>query len=232
MDQLFAAADKHAGSIAEAIDAVAAHGPVVANPPPCVEYVPLLDVDPPDESEDEEEEEQRVIDSQQGPGVRSREPPFCFLCWFGTQPSDAQRRQYVSILEAMIQTNAAFVNHRWLSQQVQVFYNKFLRPSIASPELRRHWSKRVIWEHITKHRLDPLHTALSSARALNAMRMQLESNGLCIRRSDGGPGRLDVQNAKLYLAVTKALTSAMTTLKGMRSSGTGATRNEASLSAP
>lgn len=183
---------------------------------PVTQYMPLLDVDQPDDSDPEGGHSDGATEHH------SRGPPFCFLCWFGTQPNDTQRRQYVNILEAMIQNNAAFVNHRWLTQQIQEYYNRFLRPSIASSTLRRHWSRKVIWEHITKHRIDPMHAALSSARALNAMRMQLEANGLCIRGHDGGRGRLDVANAKLYLAITKALTLAMVNIRTLRPAGNAA----------
>lgn len=144
-----------------------------------------------------------------------RRTPFCFLCWFGTQPGDRGRDPDMNTLELMMTQNLLLVEPGFLVAQIQDFYNRKLRDRIPRRQLRREWHRRTIWQHITHHRMDPRFVTMSTARALNTMRMQLEESGLCMAPDDGAPEgarRLDTANARTYLSIVKALAGALSAL--------------------
>lgn len=138
-----------------------------------------------------------------------RRAPFCFLCWFGSNANDRSRDVDMETLETMINHNMSTVDPAFLTTQIQNFYNRRLRHRITDKRLIRPWHRRTIWQHITHHRLDPSFVAMSTARALNEMRMQLEESGLCLVEGGDDRRRLDVGNIRLYLNITKELAKAM-----------------------
>lgn len=189
-----------------------------------VRYRPLIAVEisesePSADEDDDQTEEQSV--SSRASGVsrpRERAPrerpkrkrrPFCFLCWFGSNANDRSRDVDLETLETMINHNMTTVDPEFLTAQIQSFYNRRLRRRITEKRLARPWHRRTIWQHITHHRLDPSFVAMSTARALNEMRMQLEDSGLCLVEGGEEKRRLDVGNIRMYINITKELAKAM-----------------------
>lgn len=140
---------------------------------------------------------------------KSDDPDFCFLCVCGPQPGSGPRAQHMRNLENIISLCYVNTSPKALTNHVQSYYNKEIRPKQKNPLLRKPWYRRVIWDHIQRHRPTAQTITYETIRVMSAMMNKLSESGLCLRPIAGDGAntqRLDLNNSRLFLQLAKSIT--------------------------
>lgn len=140
---------------------------------------------------------------------KTDDPEFCFLCICGPQPGSGPRAQHMRNLENIISLCYVNTSPKALTDHVQSYYNKEIRPKQKNPELRKPWYRRVIWDHIQRHRPTAQTITYETIRVMSSMMHKLAESGLCLRpiAGDGvNTQRLDLNNSRLFLQLAKSIT--------------------------
>lgn len=137
------------------------------------------------------------------------DPDFCFLCLCGPQPGSGPRAQHMRNLENLISLCYVNTSPNALAQHVQSYYNTAIRAKQKNPALQKPWRRRVIWDHIQRHRPTAQTITYETIRVMSSMMHRLSESGLCLRPIAGDGAntqRLDLNNSRLFLQLAKSIT--------------------------
>lgn len=145
----------------------------------------------------------------------SNDPHFCFQCSCSQDARDwSKNDRYMKMIQ-FINDNFDKISMHALCAQVQLIYNRDLRPFTS---LRLPWRQQIIHDHIVFHAPSPRIMHELSLRQHNNVLHVLASNG-CFLKNINNPAdyKVNAENVKLLLQVTEkrnAILRQVTQLRG------------------